>query len=181
MNKTTKLKQKRPLGVFLTESDGAISVFVVLLGFLFATILILIIGRNPSGMYKAILQVLTGYNVDRNRFYVRYIGEWLAQSMPLILCGLSMGFAARVGLFNIGAEGQYIVGLTVAQLIAIFGPQIFIVHWFLAIILASLAGAAWGGIVGWLKAKYEVSEVVATIMMNYIALYLSRKIGRAHV
>lgn len=177
MNKTTKLKQKRPLGLILTESDGAISVFVVLLGFLFATILILIIGRNPSGMYKAILQVLTGYNVDRNRFYVRYIGEWLAQSMPLILCGLSMGFAARVGLFNIGAEGQYIVGLTVAQLIAIFGPQIFVVHWFLAIILASLAGAAWGGIVGWLKAKYEVSEVVATIMMNYIALYVSRIIS----
>jgi simple sugar transport system permease protein len=174
MNKTKKLKQRRPLGTFLQESDGAISVLVVLVGFLFATILILIIGRNPSGMYKAILQVLTGYNVDRNRFYVRYIGEWLAQSMPLILCGLSMGFAARVGLFNIGAEGQYIVGITVAQLIALFFPQIPVVHWFLAIFLAALAGAVWGGIVGWLKAKYEVSEVVATIMMNYIALYLSR-------
>jgi simple sugar transport system permease protein len=174
MDKTKKLKQRKSLGTFLQESDGAMSVLVVLIGFLFATLLILIIGRNPSGMYKAILQVLTGYNVDRNRFYVRYIGEWLAQSMPLILCGLSMGFAARVGLFNIGAEGQYIVGITVAQLIAIFFPQIPVAHWFFAILFAALAGAIWGGIVGWLKAKYEVSEVVATIMMNYIALYLSR-------
>ncbi len=155
-------------------SDGALSVLVVLLGFLCGTILIVIVGRNPAGMYKAILQVLTGYNLDRNRFYIRYVGEWLAQSMPFILCGLSMGFAARCGLFNIGGEGQYVVGLTVAQFVAILGPQIPGVHWFAALLLAVLAGAFWGAIVGFLKAKYQVSEVVATIMLNYIALYASR-------
>jgi len=156
------------------KSDGALSVMVVLLGFLCGTILILVVGRNPSGMYKAILQVLTGYNIDRGRFYVRYVGEWLAQSMPFILCGLSMGFAARTGLFNIGGEGQYVVGLTVAQFVAIMGPAIPTVHWLLALILAMTAGALWGGIVGFLKARFEVSEVVATIMLNYIALYASR-------
>jgi general nucleoside transport system permease protein len=52
------------------------------------------------------------------------VGEWLALSTPLILTGLSMGFAARAGLFNIGAEGQYIVGLTIAQFGALFLPQI---------------------------------------------------------
>lgn len=169
--KSLKRKSFRDL---LMTSDGAISVMVVFLGFLCGTILILAVGRNPVGMYKAILQVLTGFNVDRQRFYVRYIGEWLAQSMPLILCGLSMAFAARTGLFNIGGEGQYVVGLTVAQMVALMGPQVPVLHWMLALTLAMAAGACWGGIVGWLKARFEVSEVVATIMLNYIALYGSR-------
>jgi len=166
--------RKRSLRELLISSDGALSVLVVLLGFLCGTILILVVGRNPVGMYKAILQVLTGYNIDRGRFYVRYIGEWLAQSMPYILCGLSMAFAARTGLFNIGGEGQYVIGLTVAQFFALLGPQIPVLHWMIALVLAMIGGALWGGIVGWLKAKYEVSEVVATIMLNYIALYASR-------
>ncbi|HHU36465.1 MAG TPA: ABC transporter permease [Treponema sp.] len=167
-------KKKWSIRNTLMTSDAAISVMVVILGFLCGTLLILVVGRNPVGMYKALLQVLTGYNIDRNRFYIRYVGEWLAQSMPFILCGLSMGFAARSGLFNIGGEGQYVVGLTVAQFVAIMGPQITGLHWVLALTLALLAGAFWGGIVGFLKAKFEVSEVVATIMLNYIALYASR-------
>ena len=167
-------RKSRNLRELLMTSDAALSVLVVFLGFLCGTILIIIVGRNPSGMYKAILQVITGYNIDCNRFYIRYVGEWLAQSMPFILCGLSMGFAARCGLFNIGGEGQYVVGLTVAQFVAIMGPQVTGIHWFLALFLAVLAGAFWGAIVGFLKAKYEVSEVVATIMLNYIALYASR-------
>jgi simple sugar transport system permease protein len=167
-------RKGRGLRGTLLESDGALSVLVVLLGFLCGTLLILAVGRNPVGMYKAILQVLTGYNVDRGRFYVRYVGEWLAQSMPFILCGLSMAFAARTGLFNIGGEGQYVVGITVAQFFALLGPQVPVAHWFMALTLAMVGGAFWGGIVGWLKARFEVSEVVATIMLNYIALYLSR-------
>src|SRR5574344_57711 len=167
-------RKGRGLRGTLLESDGALSVLVVLLGFLCGTLLILAVGRNPVGMYKAILQVLTGYNVDRGRFYVRYVGEWLAQSMPFILCGLSMAFAARTGLFNIGGEGQYVVGITVAQFFALLGPQVPVAHWFMALTLAMVGGAFWGGIVGWLKARFEVSEVVATIMLNYIPLYLSR-------
>ena len=168
------IHKKRNLRELLMSSDAAISVLVVLLGFLCGTILILLVGRNPVGMYKAIIQVVSGYNIDRGRFYVRYVGEWLAQSMPFILCGLSMGFAARVGLFNIGGEGQYVVGLTVAQIFALMGPQLPVLHWLIALALAMMAGAFWGGIVGWLKARFEVSEVVATIMLNYIALYASR-------
>lgn len=167
------MKQKKINSNFFM-SDTAISIFVVFLGFFSGTILILLVGRNPVGMYKALIQVLTGYNIDRGRWYVRYIGEWIAQSMPLILCGLSMGFAARVGLFNIGGEGQYVVGLTAAQFVALLGPRIPYVHWVLALFIAAFCGALWGGFVGWLKARFEVSEVVATIMMNYIALYASR-------
>jgi len=161
------------LDVF-TKSNGMVSVAVVLLGFLVATILILAVGRNPGGMYSAILQVITGLDLRRGTINVRYIGEWFVASMPLILCGLSMGFAARTGLFNIGAEGQYAVGITAAQFVAFYFPQIPVVHWLFASLAAVAAGAAWGGIVGYLKARFKVSEVVATIMMNYIALYGSR-------
>jgi simple sugar transport system permease protein len=163
----------RVLEVF-TGSDGLISVAVVILGFLVATLLILAVGRNPGGMYQAILQVVSGWDLRRGTQNMRYVGEWLVSSLPLILCGFSMAFAARTGLFNIGAEGQYIAGLTAAQFVAIYGPPIPVLHWVLAVAAAILAGAVWGGIVGFLKARFSVSEVVATIMMNYIALYASR-------
>lgn len=125
-------------------------------------------------MYTAMIQTLTGLDVTRGTWNVRYVGEWLTAAIPLILCGLSMGFAARTGLFNIGAEGQYIAGLTVAQMVALFGPQIPVLHWVLAVLAGGLTGAFWGAIVGWLKARFSVSEVVATIMLNYIAFFLSR-------
>ena len=161
-----------------TNSNGLVSLAVVVLGFLVGTLLIVAVGRNPIGMYAALFQDVTGFSVNaRTGAWVwnpRYIGEWLVSSMPLILCGLSMGFAARTGLFNIGAEGQYVAGLTAAQFAAFYFPQVPGLHWILAVTAAIAAGALWGGVVGYLKARFSVSEVVATIMMNYIALYLSR-------
>jgi simple sugar transport system permease protein len=161
----------------LSGSDALVSVGVVLLGFLVATILVALTGRNPAGMYQAILQVVSGFSKNRQDVWVwnsRYIGEWLVSSIPLILCGLSMAFAARTGLFNIGAEGQYIAGLTAAQFAAFYFPPIPVLHWIMALLFALAAGALWGGIAGILKAKYAVSEVVSTIMMNYIAYFTSR-------
>ncbi|MDR0503330.1 MAG: ABC transporter permease [Treponema sp.] len=157
-----------------TGSSALVSVSVVLLGFLVATLILLVIGRNPSGMYQAILQVVSGFDSRRGTWNARYVGEWLVSSIPLILCGFSMGFAARSGLFNIGAEGQYIAGLTAAQAIAVFFPPVPVLHWIAAVTGAVIAGAAWGGIAGFFKARFRVSEVVATIMMNYIALYAHR-------
>ena len=170
-------KLSRVLEVF-TNSNGLVSVVVVLLGFLVGTLLIVAVGRNPAGMYAAIFQDITGLSVNPRTgdwgWNPRYIGEWLVSSMPLALCGLSMGFAARSGLFNIGAEGQYVVGLTAAQFAAFYFPQVPVLHSLLAVAAAIAAGAVWGGVVGYFKARFSVSEVVATIMMNYIALYLSR-------
>ncbi len=160
----------------MLASEGAVSVLVVLLGFLVGTILVALVGKNPLNMYKAILQALSGYNIDNGKMNVRYIGETLNYAVPFILCGLSMAFAARAGLFNIGGEGQYIVGLTVAQMVALLGPQIPVFHWVLALAGATVIGALWGGLVGVLKAKFEVSEVVSTIMLNYVALYVSRMV-----
>jgi simple sugar transport system permease protein len=165
--------RERILEAFIS-SDAMISVAVVILGFLVGTVLILIVGRNPGGMYQAILQVVSGWDLRRGTQNMRYIGEWLVASMPLILCGFSMAFAARTGLFNIGAEGQYVAGITAAQFVAFYGPPVSVLHWVLAVLAALLAGAVWGGIVGFFKARFNVSEVVATIMMNYIAQYASR-------
>jgi simple sugar transport system permease protein len=186
------LKEKYSLLDIFTGSNAVVSAVVVFLGFLIATLLLLVIGRDPSGMYQAILQVITGFDSRRGTWNVRYVGEWFVVSIPLILCGLSMGFSARSGLFNIGAEGQYIAGLTAAQFIAVsfsenfirsglpetagIGMQIPFFHLTLAVLGAIIAGSLWGAIAGFFKARYKVSEVVTTIMMNYIALFLHRLI-----
>ena len=164
----------------MTGSNAVVSAVVVFLGFIVATLLLVIIGRDPSGMYQAILQVVSGFDSRRGTWNARYTGEWLVAAVPLILCGLSFAFSARTGLFNIGAEGQYIAGLTAAQFIAVsFAPAALltimpVLHWIAAVLCAMTAGAAWGGIAGFLKARFKVSEVVTTIMMNYIALFTHR-------
>ncbi len=173
-----KLDGYKLLEVF-TASDGRMSVLVVLLGFLAGTIIVLAVGRNPGNMFAALMQAMTGWDLTRGVWNIRYVGEWLALSTPLILTGLSMGFAARAGLFNIGAEGQYIVGLTIAQFGALYLPQIPVLHVALCVLLAAMGAAIWGGIVGWLKARFNASEVVATIMLNYVAFYLSRWVTMA--
>jgi simple sugar transport system permease protein len=157
-----------------TGSNGVVSAAIIVFGFLVATLLLLVIGRHPSGMYQAILQVVSGFDSRRGTWNTRYIGEWFVSSIPLVLCGLSFAFAARAGLFNIGAEGQYIAGLTAAQIIAIFFPPVPVLHWIAAVCGAMVVAAVWGGISGFFKARFKVSEVVSTIMMNYIALYVHR-------
>ena len=62
---------------FLMKSDGAVSSLVVLLGFLCATLLVIVVGRNPAGIYKSILQVVTGFNLNNGKWNIRYVGEWL--------------------------------------------------------------------------------------------------------
>jgi simple sugar transport system permease protein len=171
---TTKIKSENFILEIFTGSNGIFSSVIVLICFLVATLLLLAVGRNPAGMYQALVQVVSGFDSRRGAWNVRYTGEWIVVSIPLILCALSMGFAAKSGLFNIGAEGQYIAGLTAAQVIAAFFPPVPFLHAFFAVLAAMIAGAAWGGIAGFLKVRYKVSEIISTIMMNYIALYLHR-------
>ena len=158
------------------EKEGVISILVVFLGFLLGTILVLAVGRNPKGMFSSIFQTITGYNTVNGKFNLRYIGDSLNYLVPFTLTGLSIGFAYKAGLFNIGAEGQYIVGMTVATVCAFYGPKVPFLHVIYCLLLAIVAASLYGGIVGYLKSKFEVSEVVATIMLNYIAFYVSRLI-----
>jgi len=93
---TTKINriEDKLLDIF-TGSNAVISALVVLLGFLVATLIILFIGKNPLIMYQAMMQVVSGFDSMRGTWNVRYIGEWITISMPLILCGLSMGFSVQ--------------------------------------------------------------------------------------
>jgi simple sugar transport system permease protein len=102
-----------------------------------------------------------------------YISYIIIRSTPLILTGLSVAFAFRTGLFNIGAEGQFIIG---AMSAAFFGFYFDFSPWIqipMVMMLATIAASLYGGLSGWLKARFGVHEVLSSIMLNWIALYLS--------
>ena len=92
-----------------------------------------------------------------------------AAAAPLICAGLAVGLAFRAGLFNIGAQGQAILGSMAAAWVGFALPLPPGIHLIVAVLAGLIAGAVWGGIVGWLKAKTGAHEVIVTIMMNYIA------------
>ncbi|MBO0845739.1 MAG: ABC transporter permease [Nocardioides sp.] len=104
--------------------------------------------------------------------YFNPISETLTNATPLILGGLSVGLAFRAGLFNIGGQGQVIAGAICAGFVGFHWQLPYGLHLLLGIIAGILGGAAWGGLAGLLKAKTGAHEVITTIMLNYIALYL---------
>ncbi len=151
----------------------AVSLVAVLLGFLTGSVIILLTGRNPLAMFQAMLQGATGVILKTGKFNPRYVGEFVIQAMPIILTGLSVGFAFRTGLFNIGAEGQFIVGSLAATFIALWVKAPPVIHVILVLLGAMAAGGLWGAIPGFLKAKFNIHEVVVTIMLNHTAFYLN--------
>ncbi|GER65686.1 putative ABC transporter permease protein YufP [Weizmannia acidilactici] len=130
----------------------------------------LVSGYNPVNGYIALWNGAFGQ--------VFYIGETLRLATPYIFAGLAIAFAFRTGLFNIGAEGQLIVGWIAAVWVGIAFDLPKAIHLPLAILAAAAAGALWGFIPGLLKARLRVHEVIVTIMMNYIALYSSNYLIR---
>ena len=99
------------------------------------------------------------------------ISETLVNTTPLLLAGLSVGLAFRAGLFNIGGEGQILAGFAGAVAVGFSWPELpALIHVPLALIAGSAAGAAWGFLAGFLKAKTGAHEVISTIMLNFIAL-----------
>ncbi len=95
------------------------------------------------------------------------IAKVLYQAAPLIMVGLSVGFAFKTGLFNIGATGQYTVGACAALMVGI----VFQMPWWVALIAAMIAGAVWGFLPGLFKAFFNVNEVITAIMFNWIGLF----------
>ncbi|WLR44259.1 ABC transporter permease [Bacillus carboniphilus] len=137
----------------------------VLLGLLFGGIIMWVSGYDPIEGYRALIYGMVG---DRYN-----IGETLRQVTPYILSGLAVAFAFRTGLFNIGVEGQLIVGWLAAVWVGVSFELPPGVHSVMAILAGALAGALWGFIPGILKARFRVHEVIVTIMMNYIALHVT--------
>jgi len=100
------------------------------------------------------------------------ISDTLFNAAPLILGGLSVGLAFRAGLFNIGGQGQLIAGAICAGYVGFAWDLPVVVHLLVALVAGVAGGALWGGIAGWLKARTGAHEVISTIMLNYVALYL---------
>lgn len=155
------------------RSKLLIPLLAVALGFLLGSIVVIITGKNPLLMFNAILQGLSGLNLATGSFNPRHIGELVIQAMPIILTGLCVGFAFRTGLFNIGAEGQLMMGSLAATAVALTVKAPVFVHVPLVLVAGMAAGAAWGAIPGYLKARFNVHEVVVTIMLNYTALHVN--------
>ncbi|PZS37089.1 MAG: ABC transporter permease [Pseudonocardiales bacterium] len=99
------------------------------------------------------------------------ISETLVNAAPLILGGLAVGLAFRTGLFNIGVQGQLIMGAICAGYIGFAWDLPPVIHLLAALLAGIIGGAVWAGLAGWLKARTGAHEVISTIMLNYIALY----------
>ncbi|NLG82549.1 MAG: ABC transporter permease [Bacilli bacterium] len=131
--------------------------------------LIIMLITNPAEAFSAFFTILTGGLQEG----LISISKMLYDAAPLILTGLSVGFSFKTGLFNIGAPGQLIIGAVVAIIVGVHFTFLGIFQWLVALIFAGICGALWAIIPGLLKAYRNVNEVVSTIMMNYIGLYLA--------
>lgn len=142
-----------------------VPLLAIFFGFFVGAFVIIIIGRNPIDAYMAIYSSVFGS--------LRGFLETLSYVTPLIFTGLAVAFAFRCGLFNIGAEGQFIIGMFVTGYIGFtwagMHPALLLP---IAVLGGALGGAIWSGIPGLLKAKLGVHEVINTIMMNHIAFFL---------
>lgn len=160
--KVVKTKKKLDLRPILP------SLISILIG-MFIGILVLFIS-NPSNAIEGTIRLFKG---PFNYGLAKGLGDLLYYSTPILMTGLSVGFAFKTGLFNIGASGQFITGAFTAIYIAIkwtFIPAPLL--WIVALLGAALVGALWAFLVGLLKAWRNVNEVITSIMLNYIGMYM---------
>lgn len=145
---------------FITSS---ICVFIgLLIGFL----ILFLVKKDPYVAWQGIKNIIFNSNVDN-------IGVTLAKTAPLILCSLSVLFSYKAGFFNIGVAGQYLIGFFSSAYVAICFGWV----WWGCVLFGAVAGALYGALVGILKAFKNVNEVIAGILLNWIALYFVTFIG----
>src|SRR5947209_16328842 len=187
----------RRFALYQRAGGLATPVITTVFAFLMGGVIVLATGKNPLRTYQAIFEgaglnwffhfgnyhidipftsqhVWFWWNTDTAGTAAYNLAQTLATSTPLILTGLAVAFAFRCGLFNIGGQGQYVVGAIVGVWVgSSFSGLTHFPHVLLAIVLASLAGALWAGIAGFLKATVGAHEVITTIMLNWIALWIA--------
>lgn len=135
----------------------------IFIGFLVAAIVLGISGYNPFQVYGILFKGMFSKP--------RYIMNIVIKASPIILTGISVAFALRVGLFNIGVEGQYIVGTIFATIVGIIFDFPPFIQFPLILIAGTIAGGLYGALAGYLKAKRGIHEVITGIMFNWIAFY----------
>ena len=147
------------------------SLICIVLGLLIGFIVLLFI--NPAGAVEAITAVVKNFmNYSRANLQLKNFGATLVKTAPLLMCALSVLFAYKVGLFNIGAAGQYTVGICAS----VYAALAWHWSWIACMFFAMLVGAVWGTLPGLLKAYANVNEVISGIMLNWIGLYSTNMI-----
>jgi simple sugar transport system permease protein len=167
------------LGVAQRAGGVIVPLLTAVMAFLAGGIIVAATGHNPWTAYKGIWQG-AGFNWlfhvpwDTNTIHLDAfnLSQTLLVTTTLILVGLAVAFPFRCGLFNIGGQGQYFVGLYVANWVGVsLASWPTVPHVLLGIGAAVVAGAVWAGIAGFLKATTGAHEVISTIMLNWIAIW----------
>ncbi len=159
-NKSRNLLNSYGLSSFIASFSA------IIIGLIFGLIILLI--TNPNQAFAGFRTILLGGLSGKAKGF----GNIFYIATPLIMTGLSVGFAFKTGLFNIGASGQLIVGAYVSVIIGVYCPQLGPFQWVVAILGGMVAGAIWASVAGLLKAFLNVNEVITCIMMNYIGMHM---------
>jgi simple sugar transport system permease protein len=167
------------LAAYVRGGGVIVPILTALIAFVAGGLVMLVTGSDPIATYEAIwkgtgLQWIFPWTTGADRdLAASNLQQTLIITTPLILTGLAVAFAFRAGLFNIGGNGQYIVGAIVAVWVgSSFAGMPSFLHIVLAIVAAAAAGAVWAGIAGVLKATTGAHEVITTIMLNWIAVWI---------
>jgi len=167
MNKNLPMKERlSATGNKLLKGNFIYTIFSILIGFGMGALAMGLVGYNPLEAYGSLFSVVFDTTKTMSYSFIEY-------ATPYILTGLSVAFSFKTGIFNIGAEGQYVMGSIAAMLVGVFVPAPPVVLIPLCILASVAVGVLWGGLVGYLKVRFGSHEVLCMIMFNWIAYYLS--------
>ncbi len=158
----SKTKEKKKISDIKGFSSFTSALMAIVVGLLFGFIVMLL--ANPNNAVAGFRYVLLG---GLGRF-----GDVLYFATPILMTGLSVAFAFKMGLFNIGASGQYTMGMFFTLYVAFMFNLPPSIHWIVAILAGMIGGMLWGFIPGIFKSLLNVNEVITSIMTNYIGMYL---------
>ncbi len=155
------MKKKKPISENAAFAGFLASVGAIVLGLIFGYIMLIVF--NPAFANVGIIKILsTGFSTKEKLAKVLY------QAAPLMMTGLSVGFAMKTGLFNIGGSGQYLVGAFFALICGV----VLKLPWYICLFASMLGGCFWGVFPGLFKSLFNVNEVITAIMFNWIGLFL---------
>lgn len=163
------MKTKKSFLEVVSETRFIHILLSIILGFIIGAVFLAVMGISVGQAYGKLLSSVTG---------VKGFSYVIVYAVPYVVAGLSVAFSFRTGVFNIGAEGQFVMGSMAAAVVGILLgglPKFVLIP--LCFLAAMLAGVLWGMIVGLLKTKWGINEVLSMIMFNWIAFYLSNFIA----
>lgn len=162
-------KKKTPLEI-LASSKFVHTLLSIIIGFAVGALFLVIMGLSVGQAYGKLFQSIFSS--------IKSISYCIVYATPYIATGLSVAFSFKTGVFNIGTEGQFVVGSMAACVVGILlGSLPGIVLIPLCFLAAAAAGALWGSVVGFLKTRWGINEVLSMIMFNWIAFFLSNYIA----